>query len=336
MEGLYISKLLAESLLQLAETSGLNNRAKFGKTLRHSLSDEANTLIPYEHYARFYDYCIQTSNDPLFGLHQGEKYNMAALGVVGQIIQVSATIQEGVEKCCAHFNLISNVLQLDLQFTADSFVLVFKVDSNAKKIFPLATKHLVLSSMVFANNELNFLTLKKVNPILVEIDFEAIEKESFNRVFNTSVVLESTENKMEFHLATLAHKIVFSDYELLQVLESVACARLQSQKTKKATLSTTIATLIYALLNPAIPSFDSVAENLNMSPRNLQRKLQQEGTSYSKIVEEVKKKLVVDYLKKDLSVKEISYLMGYSEPSAFVSAFKKWFGDTPGHFKLLL
>jgi AraC-like DNA-binding protein len=218
----------------------------------------------------------------------------------------------------------------------DCFLLVFKVNPTAKKMFPLATRHFVLSSMVFAYNELDFLTLKKMNPLEVSIDFEPIKKGSFDRAFNTSVVLESDKDQMRFQLNTLEQRIVFADYELLQVLELVACARLKSQKTEKDTLSGSIATLIYTLLNPAIPSFDTVAENLNMSPRNLQRKLQQEGTSYSKIVKVVKKKLALDYLKKDLSVKEISYLMGYSEPGAFVSAFKKWFGDTPGHFKLLM
>ena len=44
----------------------------------------------------------------------------------------------------------------------------------------------------------------------------------------------------------------------------------------------------------------------------------------------------MSYLKKDMSIKEVSYLMGYAEPSAFVNAFKKWFGRTPLSFRALL
>ena len=50
-------------------------------------------------------------------------------------------------------------------------------------------------------------------------------------------------------------------------------------------------------------------------------------------MEEVKKDLATYYLKRDVSVKEISYLLGYSEISSFVKAFKKWTGKTPKSFK---
>lgn len=261
---------------------------------------------------------------------------MAALGIVGQMIQVCSTVKEAIEKCCHHFNLISNVIQLTLQPSSNSIILEFKVNSQAKELFPLATQHVVLSSLIFAYYELYYLTLKKITPIKVSIDFKHFEKGPFNQIFNTSVELNSDKNLIEFESGILEKKIVFEDFELLQILEAVACKRLQTLELKENSLSSTIVLLIHQLLNPAIPSFNIVAKNLNMSPRNLQRKLQKEGTSYLQIVEGVKKKLAVDYLKKNLSIKEISYLMGYSESGAFVSAFKKWYGNTPGRFKLLI
>ncbi|WP_298484186.1 AraC family transcriptional regulator [uncultured Maribacter sp.] len=335
MKELYISKLLAESLLLYTERNLIDKELNFGNTIKDLLAINETSAIPYEDYARFYEYTINASKDSLFGLHQGEKFNLAALGIVGQIIQVSPTIRVGIEKCCGHFNLISNVLQIEFQLKENHLLLVFKLHPEAKNKFPLATKHLVLSSMVFAYKELEFLTLYKTSPLEVKIDFESIKKKSFDRVFNTSVELESDVNQMKFRIEILEQKIVFSDYELLQVLENVACARFQSQY-QSDNLSGVITSMIYSLLNPYIPSFELIADNLNMSPRNLQRKLKEEGTSYSKLVTEVKKKLAVDYLKKNLSIKEVSYLMGYSESGTFVSAFKKWYGKTPGHFKLLL
>ena len=335
MKELYMSKLLAESLLLYTERNLIDKELNFGKTIKDLLVIKETSTIPYEDYARFYEYSINASKDSLFGLHQGEKFNLAALGIVGQLIQVSPTIRVGIEKCCDHFNLISNVLQLDFQIKENHLLLGFKLHPEAKNKFPLATKHLVLSSMVFAYKELEFLTLNKITPLEVKIDFESLKKESFDRVFNTSVELESDVNQMKFGLETLEQNIVFADYELLQVLENVAFARFQSQS-GSSNLSGVITSMIYSLLNPSIPSFELVADNLNMSPRNLQRKLKEEGTSYSKLVTEVKKKLAVDYLKKNLSIKEISYLMGYSESGTFVSAFKKWFGETLGKFKLLM
>lgn len=81
-------------------------------------------------------------------------------------------------------------------------------------------------------------------------------------------------------------------------------------------------------------SIEAVAGNFNMSVRTLQRKLKEEGISYLVIVEEVRKTLAIHYIENSSSsVKEIAAIIGYSEPSAFVRAFKKWTGITPSAYR---
>jgi AraC-like DNA-binding protein len=78
----------------------------------------------------------------------------------------------------------------------------------------------------------------------------------------------------------------------------------------------------------------SVARELAMSPRSLQRRLSEEGVSYQSLVDVVRKGAAERYLQeRSLSVSEIAFLLGYSEPAAFHRAFRRWYGTTPQGYR---
>ncbi len=95
-----------------------------------------------------------------------------------------------------------------------------------------------------------------------------------------------------FSVNLLDKKILYGDYELLLLLEKTACHRLTQAAADIDTFSRTVKIMIYTLLSPEFPSLTIVATNLNMSERNTQRKLKDEGLTYSKILPEVKKALL--------------------------------------------
>ena len=74
---------------------------------------------------------------------------------------------------------------------------------------------------------------------------------------------------------------------------------------------------------------DRVAKRLGLTARSLQRRLKDEGSSFNGVREQVRKDLSRRYLDDNLSIAEISFLLGFSEPSAFFRAFKRWTGQTP-------
>ncbi|HVW29116.1 MAG TPA: AraC family transcriptional regulator [Polyangiaceae bacterium] len=71
------------------------------------------------------------------------------------------------------------------------------------------------------------------------------------------------------------------------------------------------------------------ARALGTSERTLQRRLQEEGTSFAELVDCLRHEMAIECLDKQLSVAEIACLLGYSDPSAFHHAFKRWTGTTP-------
>ena len=83
-----------------------------------------------------------------------------------------------------------------------------------------------------------------------------------------------------------------------------------------------------------IVSLEDIAANFNISARTLQRKLKEEGINFQQVADEVRKSLAINYLKAgSYPVKEISYMLGYNELSAFTRTFKRWTGITPAIYQ---
>jgi AraC-like DNA-binding protein len=78
-----------------------------------------------------------------------------------------------------------------------------------------------------------------------------------------------------------------------------------------------------------------VARSMATSVRSLQRRLTAAGTSYQKILDSTRREAAGRHLAdRALSITEVGYLLGYSEPAAFHRAFKRWYGSTPHEFRL--
>lgn len=83
-----------------------------------------------------------------------------------------------------------------------------------------------------------------------------------------------------------------------------------------------------------LPSMNVVAEKLCVSPRTLRRELEKLDTTYQSLLDEYRKDMALQYLKtSSLSVQEIALKLGYSDPSNFSRAFRKWTGKSPGDFR---
>jgi AraC-like DNA-binding protein len=89
------------------------------------------------------------------------------------------------------------------------------------------------------------------------------------------------------------------------------------------------------LMNLAQPmSFNMVSRRLKISARTLKRRLREEGTSYQKVVRELRGQLAVKYVRDtELSIEEIASCLGYSEVSGFRHAFRRWTKTTPDEFR---
>lgn len=82
------------------------------------------------------------------------------------------------------------------------------------------------------------------------------------------------------------------------------------------------------------PDREIVANEMNLSPRTLQRRLSEQNSSVKKIVESTRHQLPVSYQEQQhLSVKEVACSLGFNDPSNFSRAFRRWEGTTKEYRK---
>jgi AraC-like DNA-binding protein len=86
-----------------------------------------------------------------------------------------------------------------------------------------------------------------------------------------------------------------------------------------------------------VPDFERLAEEMNMTPATMRRRLHEEGESYQSIKDQLRRDLAISYLShSSRSVMDIALELGFSERSAFHRAFRKWTGAAPGEFRRTL
>lgn len=84
-------------------------------------------------------------------------------------------------------------------------------------------------------------------------------------------------------------------------------------------------------------SYDTISKQLSMHPQTLRRRLHAEGTEFTSIKNDIIRDLAIDYIgRKDLSIKQIAFLLNFSAPSSFNRAFKQWTGMSPVAFQKTL
>ncbi len=101
-----------------------------------------------------------------------------------------------------------------------------------------------------------------------------------------------------------------------------------------ATYTYKVRSLLVRQLRDESPGIEIVADHLSMSVRSLQMKLKDEGTSYQKILNSLRKNLAIAYLREQSVTKgEIAHMLGFSEISVFSRTFKKWTGKSPSEYQ---
>lgn len=276
---------------------------------------------------------LQTGNSRL-GLHLGNYLSLSAAGLIVQIVQNSATVEEGLNYVIQFANLGCSALPFSLEKRENLAVIKVAPSPVWLQQSPIAVEQTLDGYFVFTLREFQSLTHRKFRPNAVNFTRPRPDRfKEFEKIFNCPVHFNQTENSIVFDAVILKEKVITNDYNLLQVLVKHAEQKLLEIESQK-TYSDQVRQSIINLIKPQFPTLEQVADNLNVSTRTLQRKLKEENQTFKSLLNDLKKQWAFDYLKNpSLSVKEIAYLLDYSEPSAFVRSFKKWTGQSPAVYR---
>jgi AraC-like DNA-binding protein len=144
---------------------------------------------------------------------------------------------------------------------------------------------------------------------------------------------DAPESALSFPECALEYPLRHSDPQLHQLLVRYLRDRYRTRGLSPSLIDTA-RTYILEELEDGRAKVDHIAQRLGMSRRTLCRKLEEEGTSFKRLLNDVRCARAVHFLLLDAgSIHQISDHLGYSEPAAFHRAFRSWFGATPAEYR---
>ncbi|PSL48893.1 AraC-like DNA-binding protein [Chitinophaga niastensis] len=275
------------------------------------------------------------SNDPLFGLHFAESLQPAALGIVGEIIQSSATAGEALTHAAALTHLVTDQCRMELTRTNKTFTVRLIPATDYGATPPYAFRQLIDLLLVMVIHELDGLLLEKIAPSAVRLAYTVPDLPEYERVFRCRPSKRAGEYVLVFDIKYWDEPLLTANYELQNLLLQKV-STLTNTTAQPQTLQLRIYNYLLANSYLGVSSLDDMAANFNISPRSLQRKLKEEGVKYQDVADAVRRSLAVYYISSgNYPLKDISYMLGYNELSAFTRAFKRWTGSTPVSYQSL-
>jgi AraC-like DNA-binding protein len=260
--------------------------------------------------SHLWELLVAHSGDPLIGLKISAPHRLGWLGVMGHIMLVSPTVQSSIERCHGH--------------TRVGLVLPGARREVPQQRYDFVWCVLLRSLRCAAGRD-------DIAPVVVEYTFPApANAHVFEETFGCPVRFSMPHNVMEFSDTDLVAALPASLAEGGErVLETLAAAQ-------PPTFSAKVQGLLASLLPKGPPHRDDVAAQMMMSERTLQRRLAEEGTSFTNLVDDTRRELARQSLSAgELSLKMLSFQLGFSEPSAFYRACKRWFGMAPSDIQHL-
>lgn len=270
-------------------------------------------------------------NDPLFGLHFGESLQLAALGTVGEIIKTSETLGQAINMAASLTGMVTDLFTMEVLRSKKTFSIHLKRALEHRNNF--VERQLADMLIVFTIHELNGFLLERIKPETITYPHNLLDRKEYERVLRCTSIKKGDTYSIVFKLGYWDEPILSANYSLqqffIQQLNSTHKDKLVSSRAFRAKVSDYLMQNSYL----GVLSLEDVAANFNLTVRSLQRKLQDEGTTFQQLSESVKKSLAIHLLgTRNYQIKEISSMLGYNEMSAFSRAFKRWTGKAPMHY----
>jgi AraC-like DNA-binding protein len=173
----------------------------------------------------------------------------------------------------------------------------------------------------------------RVSPLRVEFVQPRAHVKTIERHFGCPVVCGALRNAIVFRTADALRQFVTRNAELLAMLAPQFEEELK-QENKDENFVERVRTAIQQKLTGRRPTIEDIADALHISSRTLQRRLQDEGSSFQRVLDEARHHLARHYLNNSvLELNEAAYLLGYEDGNSFVRAFRTWEGVPPARWR---
>ena len=248
---------------------------------------------------------------------------VGSFGIVEYVCRAAPNLGEALRQWVRYLNLLDDAVEVALAIEDDRACVRVTRESEA----PAPASHelcfalLARQARQLATTPLRVARVELAHPC-------AGDPARYRAWFDAPVVFGAPVTQLVFPATALAASLVSADPSLLAILARAA-GELARRGVEPPTIAAQVARILRDELRHDHGTIEHAAKRLGLTARSLQRRLKEEGTSFQAVREQVRQELARRYLDERLSIAEISFLLGFSEPSAFFRAFKRWTGTTP-------
>ena len=290
--------------------------------------DGAYEMLDVRQFLAFLEACARAVPDPYLGLQAGMEArfeDMQVLGLLARSLPRAGDIHGMVERFARLWPGAS-----------DSRLLDIKDRKVARLRLPTAMRGNPLWSDYFAARSVRWarMLLGEVDPVEVFLTRSMPQDtERYRELFRCPVHFSAAHDEVHFAGALANRRMPFADATVVDVLVPHLELLLKQRAPRHSELPERIKLIVAEELASGTLNLPHVASLLQRTERTLRRQLAALGTSYQQLVEEVRRERALSLLRNGHASAEVARLLGFSEPSVFYRAFKRWTGQTVGEYR---
>ncbi|WP_172146051.1 AraC family transcriptional regulator [Pseudomonas tumuqii] len=323
----------ALGIVQALEMGGVDCRMIFRELgLDYAALEDPDARFAQDGMTRLWQRAVELSGNPAIGLNMAKVVRPASFHVVGYALMSSRTLTEGLARLVRYQRIIAEGADLSFRPTAKGYELILAIHGDRLPPARQSAEASMACSLAFCR----WLTGQPIRPqqVLFQGDPPA-DLEPFQQVFQAPLKFNAGHYALLFERADLDRPLPTANESLAQLHDRFAGEYLA--RFSESRVSHQARQVLCRLLPQGEPKREAVAQALHVSQRTLQRRLQDEGTSFQRLLDDTRRELAEQYLAQpNLSLLEVAYLLGFADPSNFFRAFRRWFDITPGEYRARL
>jgi AraC-like DNA-binding protein len=265
--------------------------------------------------------------DDRLGFHLAMETDTRELGIIHYILSASNSALDAAKNLSRYHHLVNTTTSLVLE-DGDRHV---TIDTTFRPGLEGFEKQIAEWGTTAFLAELRRLTNSNMVPQrLTFVHRRGSEVREFEDFFGCQIRFGANRQSIVFAKKDLVLPIHSADPHLLNILKAF-CEDALSRRTMPLTpVRSRVERTLLEVMPKGEATVPNVAKVLAMSPRSLERRLNEEGTSYTAVLSELRRELALQYLgDKTLGIGQIAWLLGYSEVTSFNHAFRRWTSRSP-------
>ena len=324
-----VSALFLRALFDIGVRAGVDvEKIRESLKITKSAVEDVNGWISVDVMTRAWIDVPRASDDPDFGLHAAESMPTGLYGVLEYATISSPTLQVALERVARYYRIVGAMSEVSFVRDGEHSKIVFRSVVAAPEELRHYSEHFL--ALIPARTRL--ITAAQVTPITVAFPHATPKRtEEHQRLFRAPVYFSQPRSELTYRTADLAVPLSTFNPDFLRLFEREE-AQLASMD--NGSVAQRLRNVLPGTLRQGDASVRALSRKLGLSTRTLQRKLQDEGVSFTDLVDQVRAEEARRYVSESkMSLGEIAFVLGFSQPSAFFRAFKRWTGATPTEFR---